>query len=78
MTSTLLRRFFVRAPDGNLINITNHRDQDTISLVSRRERPFAAKAREATCKASISARRAGPRAMRLRPLLTITEQLTIG
>lgn len=21
-----LRRFFVRAPDGNLINITNHRD----------------------------------------------------
>ena len=22
----VLRRFFVRAPDGNLINITNHRD----------------------------------------------------
>jgi uncharacterized glyoxalase superfamily protein PhnB len=21
-----LRRFFVRAPDGNIINITNHRD----------------------------------------------------
>jgi PhnB protein len=25
-----IRRFFVRAPDGNLINITNHRDQGSV------------------------------------------------
>lgn len=26
-----LSRFFIRAPDGNVINITNHRDNDTMS-----------------------------------------------
>jgi predicted enzyme related to lactoylglutathione lyase len=31
-----LRRFFVRAPDGNLINVTSHKDDSGVSPTSSR------------------------------------------
>jgi catechol 2,3-dioxygenase-like lactoylglutathione lyase family enzyme len=46
-----VRRFLVRAPDGNVINIVNHEDEDAYSHKPRRQRSTAAgaKARNEGC-----------------------------